>query len=228
METEGRKDEEILKVSSLSKSYSGGKIPVLNNIGFSVKKGEFVIVHGESGSGKSTLLHLLAGLENADQGKIELAGTDICKLSESGRAMFRRKNVGFVFQQFHLLPELTALENVMMPLLIQKAPIKKAREQAEQQLFYVGLEGRRDHTPEQLSGGQNQRVAVARALVTAPAVIFADEPTGNLDSKNRTEVLGLLQQINREQGTTLLMVTHSARERSIAGLVIELKDGVII
>ena len=228
METEGRKDEEILKVSSLSKSYSGGKIPVLNNIGFSVKKGEFVIVHGESGSGKSTLLHLLAGLENADQGKIELAGTDICKLSESGRAMFRRKNVGFVFQQFHLLPELTALENVMMPLLIQKAPIKKAREQAEQQLFYVGLEGRRDHTPEQLSGGQNQRVAVARALVTAPAVIFADEPTGNLDSKNRTEVLGLLQQINREQGTTLLMVTHSARERSIADLVIELKDGVII
>lgn len=228
METEGRKDEEILKVSSLSKSYSGGKIPVLNNIGFSVKKGEFIIVHGESGSGKSTLLHLLAGLENADQGKIELAGTDICKLSESGRAMFRRKNVGFVFQQFHLLPELTALENVMMPLLIQKAPIKKAREQAEQQLFYVGLEGRRDHTPEQLSGGQNQRVAVARALVTAPAVIFADEPTGNLDSKNRTEVLGLLQQINREQGTTLLMVTHSARERSIADLVIELKDGVII
>ncbi len=228
METEGRKDEEILKVSSLSKSYSGGKIPVLNNIGFSVKKGEFIIVHGESGSGKSTLLHLLAGLENADQGKIELAGTDICKLSESGRAMFRRKNVGFVFQQFHLLPELTALENVMMPLLIQKAPIKKAREQAEQQLFYVGLEGRRDHTPEQLSGGQNQRVAVARALVAAPAVIFADEPTGNLDSKNRTEVLGLLQQINREQGTTLLMVTHSARERSIADLVIELKDGVII
>jgi len=226
--TIGQKDEEILKVSSLSKSYSGGKIPVLKNIGFSVKKGEFIIVHGESGSGKSTLLHLLAGLENADQGEIDLVGTDICKLSESGRAMFRRKNVGFVFQQFHLLPELTALENVMMPLLIQKAPIEKAREQAEQQLLYVGLEDRMKHTPEQLSGGQNQRVAVARALVTAPAVIFADEPTGNLDSKNRTEVLELLRQINREQGATLLMVTHSTGERSVADRVIELKDGVII
>lgn len=219
---------EILSVRNLSKSYGNGKVIILKDISFSVRRGEFIIIHGESGSGKSTLLHLLAGFENAEQGEIFLNGTDICRLNESGRAMFRRKNVGFVFQQFRLLPELTALENVMMPLLIQKVSVKKARERAEHLLFYVGLEDRMNHTPEQLSGGQNQRVAVARALVSEPAIVFADEPTGNLDSKNRAELLKLFQTINKEQGTTLLMVTHSAEERSIADRVIELKDGVII
>lgn len=217
----------ILSVHGLCKSY-GGKVPVLKSIGFSVQRGEFIVIHGESGSGKSTLLHLLAGFECADSGKILLNGQDLCRLSESGKAMFRRKNVGFVFQQFHLLPELTALENVMMPLLIQKVPTKKARERAERLLQYVGLEQRMDHTPEQLSGGQNQRVATARALIGKPAVIFADEPTGNLDSGNRKEILQLLQKINREQGATILMVTHSVEERAIAGRVIELKDGVIV
>lgn len=218
----------VLSIRGLNKSYGNGKESILKNVDFSVRQGEFVVIHGESGSGKSTLLHLLAGFENADSGEIVLNGQNICKLNESGKAMFRRKNVGFVFQQFHLLPELTALENVMMPLLIQKAPMKIAKQQAEHLLFYVGLENRMNHTPEQLSGGQNQRVAVARALIGRPAVIFADEPTGNLDSRNRMEVLELLQKINREQGATILMVTHSIEERTVADRVIELKDGVIV
>lgn len=223
-----RKGREILRVEALHKSYSGGRIAVLKNVNFQVQSGEFIVIHGESGSGKSTLLHLLAGFEQADHGEILLNGTDICRLKESGKAEFRRRYVGFVFQQFYLLPELTALENVMMPLLIQKVPLKKARKKAEYLLSYVGLEERINHTPEQLSGGQNQRVAVARALVGEPAVVFADEPTGNLDSKNRTELLGLLKKVNRDRGTTLLMVTHSIEERGIADRVIELRDGVIV
>ncbi len=216
----------ILTVQGLNKSYSSG--PILKDISFRISKGEFIVIHGESGSGKSTLLHLLAGFDRADSGKILFGEFDICKMNESQRARFRRDHVGFVFQQFHLLPELTALENVMMPLLFQKVKIKKAKEQAEKYLFYVGLEDRMNHTPEQLSGGQNQRVAIARALIGSAPVIFADEPTGNLDSKNRAEILELLQKINREKSTTIMMVTHSIEERSIADRVIELRDGVIV
>lgn len=228
MKSTVQKNAEILNVCELYKSYGDGKISILKDISFTVQQGEFIVIHGESGSGKSTLLQLLAGFEKADKGEIQLNGTDICKLNESGKALFRRNNVGFVFQQYHLLPELTALENVMMPLLIKKSALKKAREKAENLLFYVGLEDRMNHTPEQLSGGQNQRVAVARALVGDAKIVFADEPTGNLDSKNRGEILELLKKINREQSTTLLMVTHSEHERAIANRVIELKDGVIV
>lgn len=219
---------EILSVKSLNKNYAKGRVSILKDVSFSVKQGEFIVIHGESGSGKSTLLHLLAGFDRADSGSIILDKTDICKLNESQKARFRRDHIGFIFQQFHLLPELTALENVMMPLLIQKENVKKAREQAEKYLFYVGLEDRMNHTPERLSGGQNQRVAIARALIGHSSVLFADEPTGNLDSKNRTEILELLKKINREHGATIMMVTHSVEERSIADRVIELKDGVIL
>lgn len=219
---------EILSVENLNKNYSGGRVPILKNVSFTVNQGEFIVFHGESGSGKSTLLHLLAGFDRADSGKILFGQSDISKMNESQRARFRREHVGFVFQQFHLLPELTALENVMMPLLIQKVNIKKAQEQAEKYLFYVGLEDRMNHSPEQLSGGQNQRVAIARALISGAPVIFADEPTGNLDSKNRAEILELLQKINREKNTTIMMVTHSVEERGVADRVIELKDGVIV
>lgn len=218
----------ILTVQGLNKSYSSGRVSILKDISFRINKGEFIVIHGESGSGKSTLLHLLAGFDRADSGEILFGETDICKMNESQRARFRRDHVGFVFQQFHLFPELTALENVMMPLLIQKVKIKKAREQAEKYLFYVGLEDRMNHTPERLSGGQNQRVAIARALIGCAPVIFADEPTGNLDSKNRAEILELLQKINREKCTTIMMVTHSVEERSVADRVIELRDGVIL
>lgn len=219
---------EILSVKSLNKNYAKGRVSILKDVSFSVKQGEFIVIHGESGSGKSTLLHLLAGFDRADSGSIILDKTDICKLNESQKARFRRDHIGFIFQQFHLLPELTALENVMMPLLIQKENVKKAREQAGKYLFYVGLEDRMNHTPERLSGGQNQRVAIARALIGHSSVLFADEPTGNLDSKNRTEILELLKKINREHGATIMMVTHSVEERSIADRVIELKDGVIL
>lgn len=218
----------VLTVQGLNKSYSSGEVSILKDVSFRISQGEFIVIHGESGSGKSTLLHLLAGFDRADSGKILFGETDICKMDESQRARFRRDHVGFVFQQFHLLPELTALENVMMPLLIQRVKSKKAREQAEKYLFYVGLEDRMNHTPECLSGGQNQRVAIARALIGSAPVIFADEPTGNLDSKNRAEILELFRKINREKRTTIMMVTHSVEERSVADRVIELRDGVIV
>lgn len=218
----------VLTVQRLNKSYGSGQVSILKDVSFRISQGEFIVVHGESGSGKSTLLHLLAGFDRADSGEILFGESDICKMNESQRARFRRDHVGFVFQQFHLLPELTALENVMMPLLIQKVKSKKAREQAEKYLFYVGLEDRMNHTPERLSGGQNQRVAIARALIGSAPVILADEPTGNLDSKNRAEILELLRKINREKRTTIMMVTHSVEERSVADRVIELRDGVIV
>jgi len=218
----------ILSAQNVIRNYSNGRVQVLRDISFSVNQGEFIVIHGESGSGKSTLMQLLAGFDKADSGEIRIDQTNICAMNESQRARFRRDHIGFVFQQFHLLPELTALENVMMPLLIQKKGAKAAREQAEKYLFYVGLEERMNHTPERLSGGQNQRVAIARALIGNSKLLFADEPTGNLDSKNRKEILDLLKKINRERGATIMMVTHSAEERSIADRVIELKDGVIV
>lgn len=218
----------ILSVKNLNKNYGNGALTVLCNICFTVNRGEFIVIHGESGSGKSTLLQLLAGFDKAQSGEIWVENTNLCRLTESQRARFRRDHIGFVFQQFHLLPELTALENVMMPLLIKKEKVKKAREQAEKYLCYVGLKDRMNHTPERLSGGQNQRVAIARALICNSKIIFADEPTGNLDSKNRSEVLELLQKVNRDRNTTIMMVTHSAEERRIASRVIELRDGVII
>lgn len=218
----------ILSAQNVIKNYANGRVPVLNGVSFTAIKGEFIVVHGESGSGKSTLLQLLAGFDKADNGEIKIDNINICAMNESQRARFRSDHIGFVFQQFHLLPELTALENVMMPLLIQKKKIKFAREQAEKYLFYVGLEERMNHTPERLSGGQNQRVAIARALIGNSKLLFADEPTGNLDSKNRAEILELLKKINLEQGTTIMMVTHSIEERSIADRVIELRDGVIV
>lgn len=218
----------VLTVQGLNKSYGSGEVSILKDVSFRISQGEFIVIHGESGSGKSTLLHLLAGFDRADSGEILFGQSDICKMNESQRARFRSDHVGFVFQQFHLLPELTALENVMMPLLIQKVKSKKAREQAEKYLFYVGLEDRINHTPERLSGGQNQRVAIARALIGSAPVILADEPTGNLDSKNRAEILELLRKINREKRTTIMMVTHSVEERSVADRVIELRDGVIV
>ncbi len=221
-------DPTIVSVQNLNKSYANGHEPILKDVSFSINQGEFIVIHGESGSGKSTLLHLLAGFDSADSGKIWVERTDICKMNESQKARFRRDHIGFVFQQFHLLPELTALENVMMPLLIQKEKVKKAREKAEKHLFYVGLEDRMNRTPERLSGGQNQRVAIARAVVCNSKIIFADEPTGNLDSKSRADILELLKKVNREKGTTIMMVTHSIEERSIADRIIELRDGVIV
>lgn len=228
MQNSENQKQTMIHVSGLKKSYGNGKILLFKNVDFDVKAGEFVVIHGESGSGKSTLLHLLAGFDNVENGEIVIENSDICKMNETEKARFRRDHIGFIFQQFHLLPELTALENVMMPLLINKEREKVAREKAKEYLSYVGLIERMNHTPEQMSGGQNQRVAIARALISNTKIIFADEPTGNLDSKNRTEILELLKKINKEKRTTIMMVTHSAEERKIADRVIELKDGVIL
>jgi putative ABC transport system ATP-binding protein len=226
METFGN----ILQVNKLVKTYGtkDNKTLVINDISFCVSKGEFVIINGESGSGKSTLLNLLAGFDKADSGEIIVDDINIAKLNESQRANFRSENIGFIFQNFNLLRQLTALENTILPLLIKGVNRKKAIQEGKKFLDYVGLGEKLNNKPEELSGGQNQRVAIARALITYPKIICADEPTGNLDSKNREEILNLLKSINRDQHATIVMVTHSAEERKSATSLINLKDGSIV
>ncbi len=220
----------IVDIKRVNKTYQkkGLAIQVLTDISFSIRGGEFIVIHGESGSGKSTLLNLIAGFDTADSGQVTLDGVDITQLNVSQKAKLRGKSIGFVFQNFQLLPELTAQENVMIPLLIGGMKTSKAKMKAQEMLEYVNLSNRMEHKPDELSGGQNQRVAVARALVTGAPIILADEPTGNLDSKNRWDLLGLLKKINIEKQTTIIMVTHSKDEIRNATRVIELKDGKII
>ena len=183
-----------------------GTLTILNNINLSIKQGESLAVVGISGSGKSTLLGLLAGLDIPTEGKVILDGTDLSQLNEDGRARIRAKSVGFVFQSFHLLPSLTALENTSLPL--ELANSDQAEKQAQQKLEEVGLAERIHHYPNQLSGGEQQRVAIARAFSGNPQILFADEPTGNLDQKTAHRIIDLLFKMNKENGTTLVMVTH--------------------
>jgi putative ABC transport system ATP-binding protein len=183
-----------------------GTLTILNNINLSIKQGESLAVIGVSGSGKSTLLGLLAGLDNPTQGKVTLDGTDLSQCDEDGRAKIRAQSVGFVFQSFHLLPGLTALENTSLPL--ELADIDQAEKLAQQKLEEVGLAERLHHYPSQLSGGEQQRVAIARAFSGNPKILFADEPTGNLDQKTAQHIIDLLFKMNKENGTTLVMVTH--------------------
>lgn len=183
-----------------------GNLTILHNINLSVKQGESLAVIGVSGSGKSTLLGLLAGLDTPTSGKVVLNGTDLSSLDEDGRARIRSRSVGFVFQSFHLLPSLTALENTSLPL--ELAGVENSDEQARQKLEEVGLSNRIHHYPNQLSGGEQQRVAIARAFAGNPKILFADEPTGNLDQKTAQRIIDLLFTMNKESGTTLIMVTH--------------------
>lgn len=183
-----------------------GTLTILNNINLSIKQGESLAIIGISGSGKSTLLGLLAGLDSPTEGKVILDGTDLSQLNEDGRARIRAQSVGFIFQSFHLLPSLTALENTSLPL--ELANIELAEQQAKQKLDEVGLAERIHHYPNQLSGGEQQRVAIARAFSGNPKILFADEPTGNLDQKTAKRIIDLLFKMNRENGTTLVMVTH--------------------
>lgn len=219
----------LLETRDLCKSYITAyrDSMVINHVNLQIKKGEFIAVHGESGSGKTTLLNLLAGFLEPTGGDVYINNECITKMSESQKAMFRRKNVGFIFQSYNLLPELTVVENVMLPLLIDGVKKKMAHEAAEKALSYVGLSQYFGNTPEKLSGGQNQRVAIARAIVTNPLLIFADEPTGNLDSRNKKEVMKLLKKINGDNETTILMVTHSLQDQSYAERTIQVKDGVV-
>lgn len=185
---------------------AGAELEILKGITLEIKSGESVAIVGASGSGKSTLLGLLAGLDEASEGSVQIDDIELGKLDEDGRAEFRSKHIGFVFQSFQLLPALTALENVMLPLELQGQT--DAREQAGQYLTRVGLQDREAHYPRQLSGGEQQRVAIARAFATRPAILFADEPTGNLDTRTGDTIIDLLFELNQQEGTTLVLVTH--------------------
>jgi putative ABC transport system ATP-binding protein len=198
----------MIKAENLQKRVpmAGTELEILKGITLEIKSGESVAIVGASGSGKSTLLGLLAGLDETSSGRVVIDGTDLGELDEDGRALFRGQHIGFVFQSFQLLPALTALENVMLPLELQGQG--DAREQAEHFLQRVELEPRMSHYPRQMSGGEQQRVAIARAFATKPSILFADEPTGNLDTRTGTHIVDLLFELNREEGTTLILVTH--------------------
>ncbi len=217
----------VLRAQNLGKTYSEGdlKTPVFANLQLAVRAGETVAIVGASGAGKSTLLHLLGGLDTATSGEVVVAGQAISKLSESARGDLRNKALGFVYQFHHLLPEFTALENVMMPLLIRGTKVSAAKLEAQVLLERVGLSHRLQHKPGELSGGERQRCAVARALVTKPACVLGDEPTGNLDEKTAAAVFDLLLELNREQGTALVLVTHDRRLAKKLGRTLELTQG---
>jgi putative ABC transport system ATP-binding protein len=217
----------MLRCESLTKTYvSGGReITVLKNITFELPPGGFLAVVGPSGSGKSTLLALLAGLERPASGRVVLDGEELSALTEDGRARLRAEKVGFVFQSFHLIPTLTARENVQVPLELRG---EDARERADALLARVGLGDRGHHYPAQLSGGEQQRVALARAFIHRPKVLFADEPTGNLDAENGLRIVELMVELNRELGTTLVLVTHDPELAARARRVIRLKDGGVV
>jgi lipoprotein-releasing system ATP-binding protein len=221
------KNNIVLHAKNLSKTYAEGdlKTPVFENLQLSVTAGETVAIVGASGAGKSTLLHLLGGLDSATSGEVMVAGQTISKLSEAARGDLRNKALGFVYQFHHLLPEFTALENVMMPLLIRGQSIVTAKKEAQVLLERVGLSHRLQHKPGELSGGERQRAAVARALVTKPACVLGDEPTGNLDEKTAASVFDLLLQLNREQGTALVLVTHDRRLARKLDRTLELTQG---
>ncbi|HSD27057.1 MAG TPA: ABC transporter ATP-binding protein [Vicinamibacteria bacterium] len=217
----------ILRCESLARSYASGgrEITVLRDITFELEAGGFLAVTGPSGSGKSTLLGLLAGLDRPTRGRVVLDGRDLAALTEDERARVRAEAVGFVFQSFHLIPTLTARENIQVPLELRG---EEARARADELLGRVGLGDRGHHYPAQLSGGEQQRVAVARAFVHRPKVLFADEPTGNLDAANGRNVVALLDELNRELGTTLVLVTHEPDLAARAGRVIRLRDGALV
>ncbi|MGH7834067.1 MAG: ABC transporter ATP-binding protein [Candidatus Binatia bacterium] len=225
--TNGSERPALIEVQDVSKSYHRDtlEIPVLRNISLTVAEGEFIAFMGPSGSGKTTLLNLIAGIDKPTGGKILVAGTDLAELSESELAVWRSRNVGFIFQFYNLIPVLTAIENVELPLLLTPLSKSHRRAHAETALAVVGLADRMQHYPRQLSGGQEQRVAIARAIATDPMILVADEPTGDLDKASAEEVLGLMERLNRELKKTILMVTHDPRAAERARSIRHLDKG---
>jgi putative ABC transport system ATP-binding protein len=220
----------IIQVQNVSKSYWREKleIPVLNNITIDVHEGEFVALMGPSGSGKTTLLNLISGIDRPTSGSIIIGGTDISKLGESSLAKWRSSNIGFVFQFYNLIPVLTAYENVELPLLLTKLSKAERKQHVETALNIVGLGERMSHYPKQLSGGQEQRVAIARAIVTDPAILVADEPTGDLDKHSAEEILTLMERLNKEFKKTIVMVTHDPHAAERASIVRHLEKGDLV
>jgi putative ABC transport system ATP-binding protein len=213
----------MLKLIDIRKSY-GNKI-ILNGVSFNVSAGEYVAIMGESGSGKSTLLNLIAGLDTPDEGMVEIDGHDLATLDDEARTKFRAATIGFVFQAFHLLPHLSVLNNVALPLAIAQIPMRERDEKARALLLSLGLNGREASLPRELSGGEMQRTAIARALIHQPKLVLADEPTGNLDSRSAETVLTLLRQQIKDRGAAGILVTHSLAAAQTADRVVILKDG---
>lgn len=217
----------LLEVRSVSKTYGSGEAAVeaLKNVSFTVPKGEFVAVVGESGSGKSTLLNMIGALDTPTSGKVFIDGKDTFAMKEKNLTIFRRRNIGFIFQSFNLIPELTAEQNIIFPVLLDYQ--KPDKRYLEELLTVLGLKDRRNYLPGQLSGGQQQRVAIGRALITHPALILADEPTGNLDTQNSSEVISLLKEASKKYEQTIIMITHNRAISASADRVLQVSDGVL-
>ncbi len=218
---------DLLKVRSISKTYGSGETAVhaLKRVSFSVPKGEYVAIVGESGSGKSTLLNMIGALDTPTTGKVLIDGKDIFSMKDSSLTVFRRRNIGFIFQAFNLIPELTVEQNIIFPVLLDYQ--KPDKRYLEELLDVLNLKKRRNHLPNQLSGGQQQRVAIGRALITRPSLILADEPTGNLDSQNSSEVIALLKEASRKYEQTIIMITHNRSIAQAADRVLNVSDGVL-
>ncbi len=217
----------LLEVNHISKTYGSGETAVkaLKDVSFSVPKGEYVAIVGESGSGKSTLLNMLGALDTPTSGTVQIDGKDIFSMKDKALTVFRRRNIGFIFQGFNLIPELTVEQNIIFPMLLDyQKPNKKYLEEL---LEVLNLKGRRDHLPSQLSGGQQQRAAIGRALITRPSLILADEPTGNLDSQNSREVIALLKEASKMYEQTIIMITHNNSIAQSADRVLQVMDGVL-
>ena len=229
-ESPGKPGKPVIRVRNLYKIYRMGDnaVHALDGVDMEVFPGEFCAIVGPSGSGKSTLLNMLAGLEKPTKGEVVIAGKHIEKLSEEGLISFRRKHVGFIFQSYNLLGTLTAAENVALPLSFRGVPRGRRLKEAQKYLDLVGLKNQADHMPNQMSGGQQQRVGIARALIVKPEIVFADEPTGNLDSKTTMEVLNLLKKIGHETGQTMVMVTHDPTLTPYADKVVRIVDGKVV
>ena len=216
----------MITLENVSKSYTNDGMPALNNVSLHIDRGEFVFIVGDSGSGKSTLMHLLGGVDNPTSGKVYIEGEDIFALKDEKRSIFRRRKIGFIFQEYNLIPILTVEENIVMPVLLDGNKVDK--KEVDELLERLGLADRRNHLPSQLSGGQQQRVAIARAIINRPSIILADEPTGNLDKRNSEEVINMMFEAVRDRNETLVIVTHEMDIAAMADRIIHLEDGTIV